>query len=460
MRAKRILIVDDEFAVRTSIEKALGKAGFLTYSVSSGNEALKLLEKQTVELVLSDLKMPDGDGLELLRAIKKKRPFVEVILLTGYGTIEKAVDAMKEGAYDFITKPFKKAFILNVVERALEKQNLTQENTYLKAQLGKSKPYEPIIGSSRALADVMSLVDRVAPLTTTVLITGSSGTGKELIARALHRKSPRADKRFIPINCGAMPDNLIESELFGHVKGSFTGAMRDKVGLFKAADGGTLFLDEISSFPLQLQVKLLRAIEQKEILPVGSTDPEIVDLRIIAATNKNLASEMEVGNFREDLYYRLNVVGIMIPPLKERVGDIEELVEHFIRIDNAQLNKQVNGVRTGALSMLQAQQWKGNVRELGNAIERAMILCDGDWLEQKHFSHLSLGVGKYEYKLSALGKDDLKGSLQRFEQQVILKALDDSNNDKHIAAEKLGLSLSTLYRKITELGIDQYDELT
>lgn len=446
--SKSILIVDDEISVRMSLEKALSKAGFLTKTASSGNQAQKILENGAVDLVLSDLKMPDGDGFELLKTIKKKHPKIEVILLTGYGTIERAVEAMKEGAYDFITKPFKKAVILSTVERAIERQDLRQENRYLKSQLSKGKPYDVIIGKSRALRDVLDMVERVAPLTSTVLVTGESGTGKELIARALHSKSQRADKRFVPINCAAIPENLIESELFGHMKGSFTGAMRDKSGLFKVADGGTIFLDEIVSIPLNLQVKLLRAIEQKEILPVGSTEPEIVDVRIVAATNKNLANEVEKGNFREDLYYRLNVVGITIPPLKEREEDIPELVNHYVQFYSAQMNKRITGVAENVLPFLMSYEWKGNVRELENSIERAVILCDGEKLQLNHFPHIS---GKENSKA---WKGDLKSSVRQFEHDTILRTLDMADQDKAKAAKLLGLSLSSLYRKMTELGID------
>ncbi|MFQ5649315.1 MAG: sigma-54-dependent transcriptional regulator [bacterium] len=449
MFAKSVLIVDDEVSVRLSLEKALSKAGYLTRTAGSGSEALQLLEKRSVDLVLSDLKMPNGDGFELLREIKRTHPKTEVILLTGYGTIEKAVEAMKEGAYDFITKPFKKAVILSTVERAIERQNLRQENRYLKAQLGKGKPYNTIIGKSQALKDVLAMVERVAPLTSTVLITGESGTGKELIARALHNKSPRIDKRFVPINCAAIPETLVESELFGHIKGSFTGAMRDKSGLFKVADGGTIFLDEIVSVPLNLQVKLLRAIEQKEILAVGSTEPEIIDVRIIAATNKNLATQVEKGHFREDLYYRLNVVGITIPPLKERIEDIPELMSHYIQVYNAQLSKQVRGVDDNVLPFLMGYEWKGNVRELENSIERAMILCDGDELTLAHFPHISSSKDN-----SKTWRGDLKASVRQFEHEAILRTLEMAEHDKTKAAKILGLSLSSLYRKMTELGID------
>ncbi|MCH7675830.1 sigma-54-dependent Fis family transcriptional regulator [candidate division KSB1 bacterium] len=449
MQPKSILVVDDEVSVRTSLEKVLSKEGYITKTAGSGNDAIKILSKVTVDIVLSDLKMPDGDGLELLRAVKKKTPNTEVILLTGYGTVETAVEAMKEGAYDFITKPFKKAVILSTIERAIERQNLRQENTYLKAQLGKGKAYDEIIGKSQALQDVLVMVERVAPLITTVLITGASGTGKELIAQAIHKKSPFADKRFVPINCGAIPENLIESELFGHVRGAFTGALRDKKGLFKVAEGGTIFLDEIVSVPLNLQVKLLRAIDQKEILPVGSTNPEVIDVRIVAATNKNLATEVEKGNFREDLYYRLNVVGINIPPLRERVEDIPELINHFIKIYNSQLGKQITVVDEKTLKTLMDYPWKGNVRELENAVERAMIFCDSNILTMQHFTQLSSEIASLQ-KLNG----DLKSSVRTIEQESILKALQAAGNDKSKAAEILGLSLSSLYRKMSELQIE------
>lgn len=448
MVAKTILVVDDEFSIRESLEKVLSKAGYNTMVAGSGNEAATLLKKQKVDLVLTDLKMADGDGVELLKSIKKNFPDIEVILLTGYGTIEIAVEAMREGAYDFITKPPKKAIILNAVERAIEKQNLSQENKYLRAQLGKEATLGEIVGRSPAFLKVVEMVDRVAPLISTVLITGESGTGKELFARALHRQSPRAQNKFVPVNCAAIPENLVESELFGYLKGAFTGAMRDKVGLFKVAEGGTIFLDEIVSVPLNLQVKLLRAIEQKEIMPVGSTKSEIIDVRIVAATNKNLAAEVEKGNFRTDLYYRLNVVEIVIPPLRERPEDIPELINHFLRQYNVQLNKKIHSVEAAALNLFMKYDWKGNVRELENAIERAIIMCDGDTLRLEHFPQITLAHASPD---EAAG--GLKDSLKKFERDTIFKALEMSGHNKNKAANLLGMSLSSLYRKMAELGI-------
>lgn len=448
MLEKSILIVDDEESVRESLEKVLKKAGYLTRTASSGEEAMQLMSQAAADLVLTDLRMPEGDGITLLKNLKKKHPDCEVILLTGYGTIETAVEAVKEGAYDFITKPPKKAVILSTVERAIERQNLAQENKYLKAQLGKAEFFEEIIGKSPAFTNVLEMVERVAPLVSTVLITGESGTGKELIARAIHRRSLRAKSRFIPVNSAAIPENLIESELFGHVKGAFTGAMRDKQGLFKVADGGTLFLDEISSVPMNLQAKLLRAIEQKEILPVGSTRPEIIDVRIIAATNKDLVEQVSHGHFREDLYYRLNVVGINIPPLRERMEDIPELVDHFIKIYNTQLNKQIHGADEAVLDAFKSHEWKGNVRELENVVERAMIMCDSNVLQLAHVPPI------FSSKTAAEEiEGGLKGSVRKFERDAILKALQTAGQDKSKAAGILGMSLSTLYRKMTELGI-------
>lgn len=453
MKPKTVLIVDDEISIRESLQKVLSKAGYATKTANSGNQALRIVMEQPVDIVLTDLKMPDGDGIDLLKKIRDKHPDMEVILLTGYGTIETAVEAMKQGAYDFITKPFKRAVILSTLERAVEHQDLYQENKYLKTQLGKSTPRNIMVGSSPTFMQVLEIIDRVAPLISTVLITGESGTGKELVARAVHAKSPRSQNQFIPINCAAIPENLVESELFGHVKGAFTGAVKDKEGLFKAAEGGTIFLDEILSVPLNLQVKLLRAIEQKEILPVGSTKQQVLDVRIIAATNRNLGQEVEKGNFREDLYYRLNVVGITIPPLRKRVEDIPHLVDHFIKFYNAQLNKNILGVKPEVLNAFMNYAWKGNVRELENAIERSIILCDEDYLTLSHFPHIA-PQGRNGSKFDG----HLKHSVRKFEQDVILKALKAANNDKAKAAKMLGLSLSSLYRKISELGIDSPDE--
>lgn len=445
-----ILVVDDERSVRESLERVLEKEGYQVFTAENARDAEDILNRESIALVLTDLRMPEISGLDLLRRVKKSHADVEVVMITGHGTIEKAVEAMKEGAYDFITKPFKRAEILRSISKALEKRNLAQENRLLKEQLETSFTTKiQFIGKSKKIQEVMQLVERVAPLPSTVLITGESGTGKEIIARMIHAKSPRAGKRFVAVNCGAIAENLIESELFGHVKGAFTGAIRDKDGLFKIASGGTLFLDEISTIPMNLQVKLLRAIEEHEIMPVGSTRTIPVDARIIAASNRDLLKEVEEGRFREDLYYRLNVIGINVPPLRERRDDIPLLVNHFIQRFNRELNKNVQGVSPDVLQMFLSYQWKGNVRELENAIERAMILCDGDYIRPEH---LPQNFSMVEYKTPTKG--GLKEAVMEFEKVQILKTLELVEGDKKAAANLLGMSISSLYRKMAELGLD------
>ncbi|MDZ7290495.1 MAG: sigma-54 dependent transcriptional regulator [candidate division KSB1 bacterium] len=444
-----ILVVDDEQSVRESLARVLEREHYQVFPASSGEEALRCLEKESVHVVLSDLKMPEMSGLELLRRVKTVAPATEVILITGHGTIEIAVEAMKQGAYDFITKPFRRAEIIKAVEKALEKRRLADENRELREQLASAVVPQTFIGRSEAVRKILEIIDRVAPLNSTVLITGESGTGKEIVARMLHAKSERVAKRFVAVNCGAISENLIESELFGHVKGSFTGAIRDKEGLFKTASGGTLFLDEISNVPINLQVKLLRALEQKEILPVGATRPVPIDTRIIAASNRDLAGEVEADRFREDLFYRLNVVGINIPPLRERRDDIPLLVDYFVNKFNRELKKIIKGVDADTMETFLNYQWKGNVRELENVIERAMILCDDDYIR---LHHLPQNFASASITLPA--GETLKEGVMAFERERILKALEAFAHDKKAAAKFLGLSLSSLYRKLSELGIE------
>ncbi len=449
-QGKRILVVDDETNIRHSLQKVLEREGYIVHTAETAEEALELLEKQTIQVVLSDQKLPGMSGLDLLRQIKETSPSTEVILITGYGTVETAVEAMKEGAYDFINKPFKCIMITKAVAKALEKQALSEENRYLRSRLLEPIQPENIIAKSPAMKKIMALVRRVAPLVSTVLITGESGTGKEVIARAIHQMSPRRNKQFVAINCGAIPENLLESELFGHVKGSFTGAVRDKEGFFKVASGGTLFLDEIGNVPVNLQVKLLRAIEEKAIIPVGGTQPIPVDIRIIAATNMNLEKEVETGRFREDLFYRLNVVGIELPPLRERQEDILPLAHYFIQKNNKILGKSIRGLTPEAEDVLLHYPWKGNIRELENVIERAMILCDQPLLKREDLPANMCSAADPEM----LFDGNLKKAVRRFERKFILRTLFKTKNNKKVAAGKLGLSLSSLYRKMAELGIE------
>ncbi len=449
-QGKHILIVDDETNIRHSLQKVLEREGYSVRVAATAEEALELLKKRKFQVVLSDQKLPGMSGLDLLRKIKEMNPATEVVLITGYGTVETAVEAMKEGAYDFINKPFKRIMITKAVAKALEKQALSEENRYLRSRLLEPIQPENIIAKSSAMTKIMELVQRVAPLVSTVLITGESGTGKEVIARAIHRLSPRRNKQFVAINCGAIPENLLESELFGHVKGSFTGAVRDKEGFFKVASGGTLFLDEIGNVPVNLQVKLLRAIEEKAIIPVGGTQPIPVDIRIIAATNRNLEEQVESGLFREDLFYRLNVVGIELPPLRERQEDILPLAHYFIEKNRKILGKNIRGLTPEAEDVLLHYPWKGNIRELENVIERAMILCDEAFLRREDLPANMCSAADPEIFFNG----NLKEAVHRFEKKFIMRTLLKTKNDKRLAAQQLGLSLSSLYRKLTELGIE------
>jgi DNA-binding NtrC family response regulator len=444
-----VLVVDDEASVRESLVRVLDREGHRVFQAASAEDALNVLQTESVHLMLSDLKMPTMSGLDLLREVKRRAPETEVVLITGHGTIETAVEAMKEGASDFLTKPFKRAEIIRALTKALEKRQLVLENRRLREELASAGMHEPFVGKSTAVVDILRLVERVAPLTSTVLITGESGTGKEIVARMLHAQSDRRQARFIAVNCGAIAENIIESELFGHVKGSFTGAIRDKDGLFKTADGGTLFLDEISTVPMNLQVKLLRAIEEKEIRPVGATRPIAIDVRIVAASNRDLAKEVEGGYFREDLYYRLNVVGINIPPLRERREDIPLLAEHFVRKFSVELKKNVRTIDRKTLELFMAYHWKGNVRELENAIERAVIVCDGDIILPQHLSQNFASLAQND-----AATEELKHAVTEFERAHILKTLEAVGYDKKAAAKFLGTSLSSLYRKLAELNIE------
>ena len=448
LQNKKILVIDDEAELRTSVKKLLHKEGAHVLAVANGQEAFDLLARSAVDIILCDLVMPQMSGMEFLRKVKKQYPEIDVVMLTAHGTIEAAVEAMREKAYDFITKPFKRVTLLKTMEKVVEKQTLEQENRFLRGQLEANERHRILIGNSPGLRQVLNWIDRVAPINSTVLITGESGTGKELVAREIHRKSPRRVKRFVAISCAAISENLIESELFGHVRGAFTGAIRDKDGLFKTAHEGTLFLDEIGNIPVSLQIKLLRALEEKEIMPVGAVTSIPVDVRIIAASNRDLTAEVEAGHFREDLFYRLNVVGINIPPLRERKDDIPMLINFFIDKHNKKLSKSVKKANPEALQLLLQYNWKGNVRELDNVIERAIILCDEQEIAPSH-----LPVILRDLQSVSMRNLNLKDALRNYEREHILQILRQSNNDKIAAATTLGVSQSSLYRKMSELDI-------
>jgi len=441
-----VLIVDDEAPLRTSLTKILKKAGYEVMEAPSGEEALEIVRREPVSVVLTDLKMPGMDGVQLLRAIKAISPEAEVILMTAYGTIETAVEAMKEGAYDYIEKPLRRAKVLKTVANAMEKQVLLMENRYLHQQLEDARNVKRIIGQSEPMRRVMEIVHQVAPTSATVLIEGESGTGKEVIANAIHYLSDRKDKPFIKVSCAALPETLLESELFGHERGAFTGADRRKPGRFELADKGTLFLDEIGLMPLHLQVKLLRVLQEHEFERLGGTETIKVNVRLIAATNVNLAEAVRNGSFREDLYYRLNVINIKLPPLRERKEDIPLLVDHFIRIYSEKNSKPLRGISKGAMSALMRYEWPGNVRELENVIERAVVLSRDEVIDEGDLPEYIV-EGKEEPRLITI---PIGTPMDEVERIVISETLKHTKGDKMLAARLLGISYRTIYRKLNE----------
>lgn len=444
-----ILIAEDEDGVRDSLTQVLREEGYDVVATADGAAAIAALGTREFDLVLSDLRMPGADGLSVLRHTREASPQTLVLLMTAHATVDTAVEALRGGAQDYLLKPVLFDDLLHKIESLLERRQLAWENQFLRGQVERQWDFENLVGQSSAMREVMVLIKRVAPVPSTVLITGESGVGKEVVARAIHHFSDRSEAILLPVNCGAIPENLLESQLFGHLRGSFTGAVSNQEGLFQRARRGTIFLDEIGDLPLGLQVKLLRAIETKEVLPVGATTPIKVDIRIIAATNLDLRREVEAGKFRDDLYYRLNVFGIEIPPLRERREDIPPLVEHFIRIHNRELKKRFKGVDSATMKLFMSLPWKGNVRELDNVIEHAMILGEGDWLT----THDLPRALRNDADLPVSAGDNLREALRAYEKAHIQAVLAKLDYDKRIAAERLGMSLSSLYRKLEELGI-------
>lgn len=443
-----ILIVDDERTIRESLQMVLQEEGYNTSVASNGKEALKVASEKAFDVVITDLKMPEMDGMTLLHKCQKICPQTSVIIITAHGSLDSAIEALRQGAYDYILKPFDFDAVLLKIKRLLQHKELALENLALRRAVDQKFDFSNIIGQSPQMKEVFRLIKKVAKTKGNVLITGKSGTGKELAAKAVHYNSDRAGKPFVAVNCGAIVDTLMESEFFGHVKGSFTGAVRDKEGHFKLADGGTLFLDEVGDIPLHLQVKLLRAIEESEILPVGGTQPIKIDVRIIAATNRNLLQDMEDGIFRDDLYYRLNVVEIKLPALSERREDIPLLVEHFIRRYNRELNRRVINADNDTMRILMNYPWKGGIRELENIIERALILSEGNYITNE-----DLPPNFVDREYSGHIPDKLKEAIAVFEKEHIASVLKRTLNNKEESAKILGISLSSLYRKMDELQI-------
>jgi DNA-binding NtrC family response regulator len=453
-----ILIVDDEASIRKALEKFLTGLGYGTFPASSGEEALKLAEEEAIDLALIDLVMPGMDGVELIRKIKQHDSTIMCIVMTAFGTITSAVDAMKSGAYHYLTKPFELDDISSIIATALEHKNLKEENRLLKQQLKTKYHFENIVGNSSEMDGVFELVEKVADTDSTVLILGESGTGKELIARAIHYNSRRSTMPLITVNCAAIPEELLETELFGHIKGSFTGAHATKVGKFDAANGGTIFLDEIGDMSPKLQVKILRVLQERRFEPVGSTKTHEVDVRIITATNRDLEEEVKQKRFREDLFYRLNVIPIRIPPLRERKSDIPILVQHFIQKFNKENGRHVEGFSRGAMNVAASYNWPGNVRELENAIERLVILKPGGQIEEgdlpKHmFSRAANGPSKDVADQLISGAISFKEAVENYETELIVKALEQTEGNKNKAAALLGLNRTTLVEKIKRKGM-------
>ncbi|MEJ7846487.1 MAG: sigma-54 dependent transcriptional regulator [Pyrinomonadaceae bacterium] len=444
MAKQSVLVVEDEELMRTILRRLLEDSGYNVLTADSSETALEIFPGNDIAVTLTDIKMAGMDGLQLLDRIKAVDAEALVIIMTAYSSVDSAVAALRKGAYDYVTKPFVNEDLLQTVKNAILQRELFRENRALRRELNKQYTFTEIIGQSESLQKVFSIVQKVADTNAAVLIQGESGTGKELIARAIHFNSGRAAKPFLAVNCGALPESLLESELFGHTKGGFTGAIADKKGLFRSASGGTLFLDEIGEMPLPLQVKLLRALQEREVTPVGSTDAIKFDTRIIAATNKDLESEVAENNFREDLFYRLNVIEISISPLRERRDDIPLLVKHFAAKSARNQNAEEKNIAPEAMSALLNYRWPGNVRELENAIERAFILS-GDEI---NMGSLPPRIRSTEHSYSVQHTARLQPTLEEIERQYVLEIMMAVENDKSEAAKILGIDLSTLYRKL------------
>ena len=448
--SERILVVDDEDIIRESLSFILKKEGYAVAEAENGKIAYEKLLEETFDLVISDLEMPGMKGIQLLEEAKKLNVQAPFIIVTAYGSLDTAITALRSGASDYILKPLEFDELLLKVRRIFEIRRLLLENRILRNEIQRNYDFQNFVGKSEAIKKIYDMIETVAETDSTVLITGSSGTGKELVARALHFKSRRKDKSFIAVNCGAISENLIESELFGHKKGAFTGAISDKEGLVKAADGGILFLDEISELPLQLQVKFLRVLQQREYTPVGTTLALPVNVRFVASTNRNLRDEIKAGAFREDLFYRLNVIEINLPSLKEREEDIPMLADHFLNKYRKEMNRNIKGIDPEAMRALVNYEWRGEVRELENIIERAVIFCKTDFITVKDLPEIFRKAANFS-DFSKLGS--LEVSVRRFEKEYILKALDSNEFNKEKTAEMLQVGLSTLYRKLKELDI-------
>lgn len=447
MVTPRILVVDDEEIVGESCKRILEEDGYEVETALSGEEALRKMKENPYDIVLTDLKMPGMDGMEVLKTIRKDYPDTIVIMITGFATVETAVESMKLGAFDYIPKPFTPDEVSIVVKKALDQKTLLLENIYLKQELQEKYGFHNIVGKSKKMQEIYRVIVKVAPTDSTVLIYGQSGTGKELIARAIHFNSLRRDKPFVPVDCAVLAENLLESELFGHVRGSFTGAVTTKPGLFEVADGGTVFLDEVGNISLAIQAKLLRVLQEKEFTPVGGTKSKKVDIRLISATNKDLEKMIKEGTFREDLYYRLNFVPIHLPPLKERQEDIPLLAVHFLKKFAEEMGKSIKGFTPDAMEKLMRYSWPGNVRELENVIGRTVVMVDEEMIRPEHLI-LQTPNEKGESKISTpttseelkeIKKHIREKAVEEVEKAFVLRALERNNWNVTRAAEEVGM---------------------
>ncbi|HBA70819.1 MAG: Fis family transcriptional regulator [Geobacteraceae bacterium GWC2_55_20] len=458
-----ILVVDDEAVIRDGLQRTLAGDRFEVETCKSGHAAIELLQDKEYDLIITDLKMPGMNGIEVLKAVKGLQPDIPVIMITGYATVDTAVEAMKNGATDYITKPFTPQQILEKIERSLEQRSVMIDDMFLKKEITSHHGFDAFVGESREMQKVYRRIIQVASSDSTVLITGESGTGKELVARAIHRNSPRRDQPFVALDCSSLAENLLESELFGHVKGSFTGAIQTKMGLFRVADGGTLFLDEVANISMSTQAKLLRVLQERMVTPIGGTQPIPINIHLVAATNRSLKSMVSEGSFREDLFFRLNIIPIDLPPLRERKGDISLMISHFMRKYNADFGKQIRGMAPDAMAFLEEYPFPGNVRELENTIERAVVLAEGDIIHKEDLE-LAERDGQESPVTSAYvptSAEELKEmkrhirdkAVEDIEKAFVISALERNNWNVTHAAEETGILRPNFQGMLKRLGI-------
>ncbi len=455
--AASLLIIDDEENMRHMLKAMLARSGYAIELAANGVEGLEIVRQRGFDYILCDIRMPEMDGMEFIKQAKNLLSETTVIMMSAYGTVDLALEAIKNGAYDFISKPFKTDEVLLTLKKAAEREALKRENSRLKKEIvsiRQGQGFGKMIGKCQAMQELFELATKVAQYDSSVLITGESGTGKELVAKGIHYNSQRVEKELVAVNCGSIPSSLMESEFFGHTRGAFTGAERDKRGLFEVADGGTLFLDEIGELPLQMQVKLLRVLQEREIRPIGSNSTKKVDVRVIAATAKDLYEEVELGNFRQDLLFRFNVVECRLPPLRERHGDIPILINHFIKRFRAVLNSKVKGVDKKVLSLLSQHKWPGNIRELENVIEHAMIYAENENIQPKNLPERLHYPDRTIPEMSLMNTYSLKEGKVLLEKQLIVKALASTKGNKSKASLLLEISYPALLSKIKEYGLE------